>query len=195
MARTKAFDEIAVLEKAMALFWKKGYHDTSMSDLVKELGLSRSSIYDTFKDKYGLFLASLQHYKKQATPFRLHSYIGKQFDLQAFLTAFFQSHISDCQQDPESKGCFFVNCSIEMAPHDQTIDQIVQANMDAFVENFSLLFEDQIKQGVLSKDKDPRALARFLYANISSIKLISRTSSDVKVLEDIAATAVQAVIA
>ena len=43
MARAKSFDQNEVLDKAVILFWKKGYNATSANDLVRELGLSRSS--------------------------------------------------------------------------------------------------------------------------------------------------------
>ncbi|HJP62421.1 MAG TPA: TetR/AcrR family transcriptional regulator, partial [Mucilaginibacter sp.] len=66
MARTKDFDEDEVLEKAMNLFWLKGYNGTSMQDLVDGLGISRSSLYDTYVDKHTLFLRSLEHYKSKA---------------------------------------------------------------------------------------------------------------------------------
>ena len=56
MPKTKQFDEAEVLEKAKELFTEKGYNGTSMDDLVQVTGLSRSSIYDTFGDKHGLFL-------------------------------------------------------------------------------------------------------------------------------------------
>src|SRR3569833_1374812 len=64
MARTKDFDEDEVLSRAMDLFWLKGYNGTSMQDLVDGLGISRSSLYDTYGDKHSLFLKSLENYKR-----------------------------------------------------------------------------------------------------------------------------------
>jgi len=61
MARTKDFDEDKVLQKAMNLFWHKGYNGTSMQDLVDGLGISRSSMYDTFGDKHTLFIRALEN--------------------------------------------------------------------------------------------------------------------------------------
>jgi TetR/AcrR family transcriptional regulator, transcriptional repressor for nem operon len=56
MARTKDFDEGEVLTRAMNLFWSRGYGATSMEDLVNALGISRSSLYDTYTDKHSLFI-------------------------------------------------------------------------------------------------------------------------------------------
>ncbi len=63
MPKTKQFDETEVLNKARELFCVKGYNGTSMDDLVQTTGLSRSSIYDTFGDKHGLFLKTLELYR------------------------------------------------------------------------------------------------------------------------------------
>ena len=62
MARTKEFDEDAVLLKAMRLFWKQGYEKTSMKDLVANMGVHKGSLYDTFGDKRSLYLKTLDRY-------------------------------------------------------------------------------------------------------------------------------------
>jgi TetR/AcrR family transcriptional repressor of nem operon len=48
MARPKAFDQEDVLDKAVAVFWAKGYEATSMQDLVDAMGIQRGSLYATF---------------------------------------------------------------------------------------------------------------------------------------------------
>ena len=64
MARTKEFNEDQALDKAIEIFWHKGYNGTSAQDLVNHLGLSRSSLYDTFGDKQKLFVKSLKTISK-----------------------------------------------------------------------------------------------------------------------------------
>lgn len=51
MGRNKEFDEDELLEKAVNLFWQKGYNATSAQDLVDALGINRSSLYNTYTDK------------------------------------------------------------------------------------------------------------------------------------------------
>jgi len=62
MARTRAFDEEDVLDRAMALFWRKGFEATSIEELVGVSGINRASMYAAFGDKRRLFLAVLDHY-------------------------------------------------------------------------------------------------------------------------------------
>ena len=63
MARIKEFDENEVLERAKLLFWKQGFHATSIQNLVDHLGISRGSIYDTFGGKNELYEKALKVYK------------------------------------------------------------------------------------------------------------------------------------
>src|ERR1700747_2040175 len=69
MAGVRQFDPDEVLDRAMALFWERGYAATSIQDLVAKTGINRASLYNTFGDKKRLFLAVLDHYaKKVAAP-------------------------------------------------------------------------------------------------------------------------------
>ncbi|MCB4361094.1 TetR/AcrR family transcriptional regulator [Quatrionicoccus australiensis] len=62
MSGKPQYDEIAVLKAAMGVFWRHGYANASVSDLTEATGLSRSSLYQRFHDKGGLFSESLQLY-------------------------------------------------------------------------------------------------------------------------------------
>lgn len=64
MARKLEFDRELVLQKAMRLFWEKGYASTSMEDLVNTMGINRFSIYNSFGDKKALFIAALGYYQQ-----------------------------------------------------------------------------------------------------------------------------------
>ena len=63
MPREKAFVETAAVDQALDLFWLQGYGATSVQQLCDHVGLSRSSLYDTFGDKHGLLLQALDRYR------------------------------------------------------------------------------------------------------------------------------------
>lgn len=71
MGRTKNFDRIDVLDSAIQLFWKKGYADTSLSDLEKATGVNKSGLYSEFKDKEEIFFESLLRYHEHGVSFSL----------------------------------------------------------------------------------------------------------------------------
>ena len=62
MGRPKGFSREQVLDKAMEVFWKYGFADTSLQELERATGVNKSGLYTEFKDKEDLFLACLRHY-------------------------------------------------------------------------------------------------------------------------------------
>lgn len=64
MARPREFDETVVLDRALDVFWRKGFDGASIEDLTTATGLSRASLYGAFTDKEGLFKAALVSYQR-----------------------------------------------------------------------------------------------------------------------------------
>ena len=64
MARSKEFDEERALASAMDVFWRPGYENTSLEALMREMGIARQSLYDTFGDKRALYLKAMAFYRE-----------------------------------------------------------------------------------------------------------------------------------
>src|ERR1700678_1142996 len=62
VGRPKVFSRVQVLEKAMPVFWKHGFADTSLQELERATGVNKSGLYSEFRDKEDLFVACLRHY-------------------------------------------------------------------------------------------------------------------------------------
>ncbi|MCU1404441.1 MAG: TetR family transcriptional regulator, partial [Glaciihabitans sp.] len=62
MGRVQTFVAADVVRAARTVFWEHGYEGASLPDLETATGLSRSSIYNTFASKRGLFDAAVQSY-------------------------------------------------------------------------------------------------------------------------------------
>jgi TetR/AcrR family transcriptional regulator, transcriptional repressor for nem operon len=184
MARTKDFDESEVLAKAVKLFWQKGYNGTSMQDLVDGLGISRSSIYDTFGDKHQLYLKALCTYRQNAIAVR-DQILNASVPAKAAIRQLMDLTIDQMIRDKQHKGCFLVNSAVENAPHDKETNAIVCQN-DRQVEN---AFYEVIKRGQtngeIASKQDPRALARFLFNNIVGIQVTAKSATDKAAFDDI----------
>jgi TetR/AcrR family transcriptional regulator, copper-responsive repressor len=65
MSGKPQFDEVAVIAAAIEVFWRNGYAAAAVSDLTEATGLSRSSLYQRFHDKDGLFQEALEAYTQR----------------------------------------------------------------------------------------------------------------------------------
>ncbi len=189
MAGKKAFEPQRVLEKAMHAFWEHGYEGLSIEDLVQSTGIGRGSLYGTFEDKHSLYLAALNQY---TASFRAQTsaLLDQQGTLQAVLQRLFQAQVDILLSDPVRRGCFLMNASLEMAPHDPEVNMVVQSALQEFQEGlYRLLIKAQVA-GELSWRDDAHQLVHFLVGALVSIRVLARGQQDRRVLEDVVKTAV-----
>ncbi|UTN04158.1 TetR/AcrR family transcriptional regulator [Flavobacterium bizetiae] len=185
MARTKEFNEDQALDKAIEIFWHKGYNGTSAQDLVTHLGLSRSSLYDTFGDKQKLFAQSLQRYQKNAQK-QVMELFDQSENIKETLHDIFKQAVIESLEDRITKGCFMVNSSVELAMHDEEIAKIVKNNSQIMEEVFTKAVQKGQDSGDISKANSAKVLARFIFNNYSGIRVLARSGErDKQVYDDI----------
>ena len=193
MARTKDFDEEEVLNKAVCLFWQKGFNGTSMQELVDHLNISRSSLYDTYVDKRTLYLKALSFYQG-ATWKRFESMLAHETSATATIKKLLELITSDLLSDRQHKGCFMVNAEVEVAPHDTDVKEIVQKSEDQIEETFRATIQKGQRSGELSAKKDARALARFFLNTVKGIRVSAKSTPDPKIFQDIIKTAMTVLV-
>ncbi|MBG9489643.1 HTH-type transcriptional repressor ComR [Bacillus subtilis] len=182
MARSKEFDEKAVLRKAMELFWEQGYEKTSMQDLVNHMGIHRRSIYDTFGDKRSLFLASLNHYEELVVN-EMESIISRTSSIKQAIRDVFIFVLNSIEQYP--KGCLSVNAAIELSLLDKEIGRIVTKMFNRTEDMFNNLIKRGQTSGEISKEIDSDNISRFLHNNLVGIRVLIKTNYSKKELEGI----------
>jgi TetR/AcrR family transcriptional regulator, transcriptional repressor for nem operon len=177
MARTKDFDEDEVLRKAMNLFWLKGYNATSMQDLVDGLGISRSSLYDTYGDKHALFVKALESYRASASE-KLHQAISKASSAKEAVRCLLDYTMNELSGDKEQKGCFLVNAAVEVAPHDAEVNKMLCDN-DRQVEQLLLdIIQRGQESGEIANKSDAKTLADFVSNSIKGMRVTARSTRD-----------------
>jgi TetR/AcrR family transcriptional repressor of nem operon len=184
MARTKDFDEGEVLAKAVQLFWHKGYNGTSMQDLVDGLGISRSSLYDTYGDKHTLFIKALESYKSSASG-KMCDVVSNSGSAKEAVKRLFEMATSELLSDEQHRGCFMVNAEVEVAPHDKEVSELICQN-DQQVENaFYAAIKKGQESGEIINKQDPRALARFIFNTVKGIRVTAKSTTDKAFFDDI----------
>lgn len=118
MPRPKTFDPDEAIQAAMMVFWKKGYEGTSYEDLVKETGVNRTSLYNSFGDKRAMFLKVLDVYHTTIKVDLLKEISKPDSGLKDLIG--FLEHVIEMFQIPSDKpkGCLFCNAHNELMPSD-----------------------------------------------------------------------------
>lgn len=184
MARTKLFDEALILDKAMNLFWEKGYNATSAQDLVDGLNISRSSLYDTFGDKHSLFVKALKRYRQERIDPVLNG-LDSAGDVEQYIRDVFVAVKDEALNDACSKGCFMVNSAVEMAPVDPEIASIVHAIMIDTESAVAKAIEKGQKQGLFTTSHSAQSLARFIFNAINGLRVTVKFDTDKRMFDDI----------
>ncbi|MCB0669999.1 MAG: TetR/AcrR family transcriptional regulator [Saprospiraceae bacterium] len=173
MARHKQFDEEVVLKKAMVLFWKNGFHDTSIQELVEHLGINRASLYDTFGGKDALFEKAFEQYRQMNTE-AAEKILASEQSAKAGLRQLFLASLESAIGDPERKGCFVVNTTTELLPNDEKWRPVLDRNRKIFEAIFLRQLERGVAQGEISPDKNLKDIASMLFALNNGIGVVSK---------------------
>lgn len=158
MARNVEFNEALAIQKAMEVFWKKGYNGTSLRDLTEAMQINSSSLYNTIGDKQELFVRCVQHYtdlRKQDWEKRLKS---KKSPF-AILVDYIHEAVNIIINGENS--CMAVKSAFEVAINDQRIKQILVADDQRSYQFLHDLIRMAMNQGEIHADEDPALLADY----------------------------------
>jgi TetR/AcrR family transcriptional repressor of nem operon len=183
MAGVKQFERSEVLDRAMALFWHRGYEATSIQDLVEATGINRGSIYGTFGDKQGLFLAVLDHYaEKIAKPMMMEL---SDPDPRSALEGMLDAIIRRTSDPSLPRGCLNTNTALGCPA---TGDEITRKLVIGLGQQESAIYRVMQKaqaEGQLDASRDLRALARFFVAVCHGMNVVNKALPDPGILRDV----------
>jgi TetR/AcrR family transcriptional regulator, transcriptional repressor for nem operon len=186
--RPRAFDEQAIIHAARDIFSERGPELTSIVDLEQHTGLDRSSLYNTFGSKQGLFEAALRSYLEEGIEARLTNLRQPTAGL-ATVVAFFTGMAQTLRADPTraERGCLMVNAVAELGARDPRTALAV-GYRDAFRSAFSTALRQAATRGEIPMRRlEPRA--KLLTSLTMGLFLTARIDSAdaAEVCEDVAA--------
>lgn len=177
MPRTKKFDQEEVLRKAMHLFWKEGYYNTSVQDLVDVLGINRASLYDTFGGKKKLFDKAFEAYRSNMSQ-GLDHFLQRQNDVKSGLRMLFEKMIYDDHSDPDCKGCFIVNTTTELIPADPLLQPIINEHKLKIETLFFAFLKKGQDSGQISAEKNLKMIASLLYTLMTGLRVVNKSKPE-----------------
>lgn len=169
----KSFDEEAALEKAMQVFWSRGFDSASMAELIAETGVNRGSLYNAFGGKQPLFVRALLKYDQERRKTSL-ALLEALDDPRRAICNFFDNMVASSVADPERKGCFLFNTVAESGTHDAEVNEIVANGLREIEGFFRRSIEVGQARGDIRKDIDPASKARALLALALAIRALGR---------------------
>ena len=187
MARRKEFDPDQALAKAMTVFWRLGYENTSLELLLREMGIAKQSLYDTYGDKRGLYMKALACYRRQTNDGLRGLFRAGRPVKEVFAKLLFGLSAESKQQ--HERGCLLLSANLERDTSDATLAEFLRDNQTEVEGIFREALIRARKAGELSRNADTKALARFFTVTIQGMRAMARLSSDRKSLEQIARVA------
>jgi AcrR family transcriptional regulator len=181
MGRTRAFDTDEALDKAMTMFWSKGYEGTSLSDLTEAMGINRPSLYATYGNKEELFRKALERYGEGPSSYEREA-LAKPTARE--VAERLLRGAADVQTDPGTPaGCLAVlgttYCADSSSPVGKTLIAFRLAGHAAIRERF----ERARAEGDLPADADPTELTNYIGTVVCGMAVLAASGKTRKELE------------
>lgn len=193
MPKVKQFNKEKVLEVASTIFHQKGYNGTSIDEILKATGLSRSSLYDSFKDKHSLYLMSLEFYKN-AERNAYETVNQKKLNGLQKIEFLFKEVVNHLINHPNDNGCLMVNAAAEMSKCCEKTAQVICNNKDDVQELFATWLNDAQSEKVLKLTKPAKSYSPFLFNALCGLKVLSQSGATKTELNNVVKVTLDALV-
>lgn len=177
MGRRKTYDRDEITERAMRLFWERGFHGTSTRDLTEAMGVNPYSLYAEFGSKEDLFTAGIERYERDVVQRHfgpLETDVASLDDVRRVLDFFGDAG----KRAASARGCLLCNAGVEQAP---TLEAS-RASTARFVRRLTGAFENALRNaataGRLVDGAPIAALAAGFVTHLMGVFVLMRAQVD-----------------
>ncbi len=157
--------------------------------MIQHMGISRSSLYETYGDKQALFLEALSSYKAKGEKKR--ELLRNGSSAKQGLRDYFERHIADSVNESLPGGCMITNTAITLKHCTEQVSLFIKERFDSLAEEFYELIERGKRSGEIRSDKDSRVLANLLLGLNHGIGVMARVTKDSQVLKNMMEEAIE----
>lgn len=183
--RPRSFDRSIALERAMQLFWERGYEAVSLADLTDTLGLNKPSIYAAFGSKEALFREAVALYvatEGNATPLAMRDELTT---ARTAVEAMLRNNARAYTAPGKPRGCMVVHAasigSVEARAVREFLGEIRQQTQQLIVKRL----QRGVREGDVAAAADPLRIARFYGAVLGGLSLQARDQAPLTTLTTI----------
>ncbi|PJG53335.1 TetR/AcrR family transcriptional regulator [Bradyrhizobium forestalis] len=193
--RPREFDHDDVLRVAFDQFWRKGVRGTSLSDIARDAGVQRGSLYNAFGSKEALFL---QAYERYAADYLLvlQKALGAG-SLRKRLSAFFDLTITNFRSGSPPRGCPTTRGLMELGPAEgDGLDEEARQAFASLISRITALVQDTLSAGAERGEfsGSPAAAALHIIPVTRGLAVLERAFGDEAQLRKIASHTIDLVL-
>lgn len=180
MGRHAKFDRETAVKKALNCFWKSGYHKTSLEDLLREMGISLSSFYNSFISKEKLFFETIKYYREQIGATRVKALLDENNDGISGIRFYFNHVLLQNGEDFPS-GCYMTRTAAGVLPNDLLIMKEVKEAVKNLENSFAIAIERGIIANKIKHDYNPQIWSKILLSQVYGVSILTnniRTPED-----------------
>jgi len=170
--RPREFNDTAVIDSAMELFWMNGYEACSTEDLCKQTGLGRGSFYNAYGSKHKLYEKALQRYHKIGIEAQIDM-LQKQEPLKERLRALLYWSIEEDFSHEKRKGCLLINAAMERSQKDPVVALLFQQHLDLLENALRQAIDEGQKSGEISQQRQATDLASQFLSNYYGLRVLN----------------------
>lgn len=190
MARTREFDEEEAFEKALEVFWLKGFRGTTMLDLAEATGVQRGSLYHAYGDKEEVFVQAFERYA--AAFLASVTKALTQPDLTDALSAFFDVSIRTITKGTPARGCLSTRTAFDLDAASPRVTESLKALLDKLSAIIMITLDTDERKAQLSVS--PKEATSLIVAMTRGLGVLERVYADKKALRNTASALVKALV-
>ena len=182
--RPREFDKGEALERALGVFWRKGYEGASLADLTGAMGIKPPSLYAAFGNKEGLLRQVLDHYENGPASYADAAMNAPTARETVALLLHGAADLIGDKRHPG--GCLYVMVALAGGDEAEPVKRELSARRKAGERAIRRRLERGKKEGELPADADPAALARYINTVIRGLTIEALDGAGAKELHQIA---------
>jgi AcrR family transcriptional regulator len=188
--RVRQFDADVVLDRALEVFWARGYEGATLPELTKAMGINRPSLYAAFGNKEQLFRKALDRY--QTGPMSFLTEALKKPTARTAAEAILSGFIRMQRNRDKARGCLIVSGALASGEEAEPVRRELAQLRQSVVAVFRKRFERAVKDGDLPKGTNCATLARYVATVLGGLAVQAASGTTEKELRLVAAMAMRA---
>jgi TetR/AcrR family transcriptional regulator, transcriptional repressor for nem operon len=170
------------LNRAMDLFWERGYYDVSVDELVNRTGLHRAAVYGQFGSRQRLFEATLRRYRETIVA-EFFAELERPNAGLAEIRRFFLD-ISRAAARPKKRiGCLMINTTCEVSPNIRSVAHIVSGYLHELRALFRQACVNARARRDVRRGTDVEQVADYLLGSVLGLWTLARSPASTSAVQ------------